>query len=106
MNLTDDQLDRATGVLLATAAGDALGAGYEFTYPTAATTIDMVGGGPFGWAPGEWTDDTSMAIAIALAADETGDLTGVSWRGTTRARRTSATRRRRCSPTAPRPAPR
>ncbi|CAM2940804.1 ADP-ribosylglycohydrolase family protein [Skermania piniformis] len=78
MNLTDDQLDRATGVLLATAAGDALGAGYEFTYPTAATTIDMVGGGPFGWAPGEWTDDTSMAIAIALAADETGDLTGTA----------------------------
>ena len=26
-------LDRAVGALLATAAGDALGAGYEFTYP-------------------------------------------------------------------------
>jgi len=33
MRLTGDQLERAAGVLLATAAGDALGAGYEFTYP-------------------------------------------------------------------------
>jgi ADP-ribosylglycohydrolase len=24
----------------------------------------MIGGGGFGWAPGEWTDDTQMAIAI------------------------------------------
>ena len=30
MDLTTVQLDRARGVLLATAAGDALGAGYEF----------------------------------------------------------------------------
>lgn len=57
--------DRAAGVLLATAAGDALGAGYEFTYPTPEMTIDMIGGGPFGFEPGEWTDDTSMAIAVA-----------------------------------------
>ena len=49
--------DRAAGVLLATAAGDALGAGYEFTYPDDAA-IGMIGGGSFDWAPGEWTDDT------------------------------------------------
>jgi hypothetical protein len=30
MKLTPAQLDRACGVLLATAAGDALGAAYEF----------------------------------------------------------------------------
>ncbi len=25
----------------------------------------MTGGGPFGLAPGQWTDDTSMALALA-----------------------------------------
>ncbi|MBF6439164.1 ADP-ribosylglycohydrolase family protein [Nocardia cyriacigeorgica] len=69
MTLDDAQLDRAAGALLGSAAGDALGAGYEFTYPSADQVIDMVGGGMFGWAPGQWTDDTSMAVAIALAAD-------------------------------------
>lgn len=64
MELNAEHSDRAAGVLLGTAAGDALGAGYEFTYPNAATTIDMIGGGPFKWAPGQWTDDTSMALAI------------------------------------------
>ena len=60
--------DRIAGVLVGTAAGDALGAGYEFTTPGPDVTIDMIGGGPFDWAPGEWTDDTSMALAVALAA--------------------------------------
>lgn len=68
MNLSNEQIDRAAGVLLGTAAGDALGAGYEFTHPSADTVVDMIGGGPFDWAPGEWTDDTSMAAAVALAA--------------------------------------
>ncbi|MEV0295034.1 ADP-ribosylglycohydrolase family protein [Nocardia sp. NPDC050710] len=66
--LDDGQLDRAAGVLIGTAAGDALGAGYEFTHPAADREIDMIGGGPCRWAPGEWTDDTSMAVAIAQAA--------------------------------------
>jgi ADP-ribosylglycohydrolase len=64
MILDNQQLDRALGVLLGTAAGDALGAGYEFTQPAAHTEIRMKGGGPFDWAPGEWTDDTSMAICV------------------------------------------
>ena len=34
----------------------------------------MVGGGAFGWEPGEWTDDTSMAIAIAEVAAKGADL--------------------------------
>lgn len=34
----------------------------------------MVGGGSFGWEPGEWTDDTSMAIAIAEVAVTGADL--------------------------------
>lgn len=64
-HLTEAQRDRAAGVLAGTAAGDALGAGYEFTYPTADTPIFMKGGGTFDWAPGEWTDDTSMALCVA-----------------------------------------
>src|SRR5680860_509542 len=74
MRLTENQCDRAAGVLLATAAGDALGAGYEFTTPAAETVIDMVGGGAFNWAPGEWTDDTSMALAIAEIAATGADI--------------------------------
>ena len=69
MTLTTAQLDRAVGVLLGTAAGDALGAAYEFGPPRGAELeVAMVGGGAFGWEPGEWTDDTSMAIAIAEVA--------------------------------------
>ena len=76
--LTTDQVDRAEGVLLGTAAGDALGAGYEFGYPTADQEIAMIGGGPFDWAPGEWTDDTSMALCVAdaLAAGSDALATG------------------------------
>ncbi|WP_233266767.1 ADP-ribosylglycohydrolase family protein [Tomitella fengzijianii] len=60
--------DRARGALLGTAAGDALGAGYEFTHPGPDAPIVMKGGGPFGFEPGEWTDDTAMTAAIARAA--------------------------------------
>lgn len=57
--------DRAAGVVLASAAGDALGAGYEFGPALAADTpVAMNGGGSFGWAPGEWTDDTQLALAV------------------------------------------
>jgi len=67
--------DRAVGVLLGLAAGDALGAGYEFgeSLPD-DVPVGMIGGGPFGWAPGEWTDDTSMAMPIAQAAARGADL--------------------------------
>jgi ADP-ribosylglycohydrolase len=30
----------------------------------------MRGGGPFHWAPGEWTDDTSMAVPLLEAAEK------------------------------------
>jgi ADP-ribosylglycohydrolase len=67
MTLTPAQLDRAVGALLGTAAGDALGAPYEFGPPRGPDLdVAMTGGGP--WEPGEWTDDTSMAIAIAEVA--------------------------------------
>ncbi|HEY8719955.1 ADP-ribosylglycohydrolase family protein [Pengzhenrongella sp.] len=75
LELTGAQLDRVAGALLATSCGDALGAGYEFGPPLAERTeVAMVGGGGFGWAPGEWTDDTSMAVAIAEVAATGSDL--------------------------------
>lgn len=75
LGLTSNQSERAAGVLLATAAGDALGAGYEFGPPLPADqTVVMAGGGTFGWQPGEWTDDTAMAIAIAEVTADGADL--------------------------------
>jgi ADP-ribosylglycohydrolase len=75
MNLTTAQRDRACGVLLGVAAGDALGAGYEFGPPMAPDApVDMIGGGLGPFKPGEWTDDTSMAIAIAEIAATGADL--------------------------------
>jgi ADP-ribosyl-[dinitrogen reductase] hydrolase len=88
MRLTDQQLDRAIGAILATAVGDALGAPYEFKPPISLETpVEMKGGGAFGWAPGEWTDDTSMAIPIlqvlargqALADEATQDAIVSAW---------------------------
>jgi ADP-ribosyl-[dinitrogen reductase] hydrolase len=77
MTLTTAQLDRACGVLLGTAAGDALGAAYEFGPPRGPKLeVAMVGDGAFGWEPGEWTDDTSMAVAIAEVAATGADLRG------------------------------
>lgn len=75
VRLSTAQSDRAAGVLLAMAAGDALGAGYEFGPPLDADVpVVMAGGGSFRWEPGEWTDDTSMAIAIAEVSAEGQDL--------------------------------
>lgn len=75
MTLATARLDRACGVLLATAAGDALGAGYEFGPPLPADApVEMKGGGTFNFAPGEWTDDTSMALVIAETAASGADL--------------------------------
>lgn len=62
--------DRAAGVLMGMACGDALGAPFEFGPPLDANhPVGMVGGGSFGWAPGEWTDDTQMAVVILQAAE-------------------------------------
>jgi ADP-ribosylglycohydrolase len=57
---------RYRGALLGLAAGDALGTTLEFRPPgTFEPITDMVGGGPFGLEPGQWTDDTSMALCLA-----------------------------------------
>lgn len=57
--------DRFRGALLGLAVGDCLGVPLEFTQPGERTVNGMVGGGPFGLAVGEWTDDTSMALCLA-----------------------------------------
>ena len=63
-------------MLLASAAGDALGVPYEFSTPPApASRLAMTGGGLGNFAPGEWSDDTSMAVAIARVAAAGADLT-------------------------------
>ena len=68
MELITEQVDRACGVLIASAAGDALGAGYEFTPVAPDLEPAMIGGGLGNFAPGEWTDDTAQAVAIARVA--------------------------------------
>ncbi|KQT51293.1 ADP-ribosyl-(dinitrogen reductase) hydrolase [Methylobacterium sp. Leaf456] len=59
-------LDRARGALLGLAVGDALGTTLEFSARDSLPHhTEMTGGGPFGLIPGGWTDDTSMALALA-----------------------------------------
>lgn len=58
--------ERYRGSLLGLAAGDALGTSLEFSSPGSFEPItDIRGGGPFNLKPGEWTDDTSMALCLA-----------------------------------------
>ena len=58
--------DRALGALLGLAVGDAVGTTLEFCLRDAQPRLDdMVGGGPFDLPPGAWTDDTTLALALA-----------------------------------------
>ena len=58
--------DRCRGALIGLAIGDALGAAVEFKPPGTFTPVTGYrDGGPHRLAPGEWTDDTSMALALA-----------------------------------------
>jgi ADP-ribosylglycohydrolase len=74
--------DRKAGALLGLAVGDALGTTYEFDridqppYPALASgpATDVVGGGPFGLAAGQVTDDTQMAVCLARSLAECGRL--------------------------------
>jgi ADP-ribosyl-[dinitrogen reductase] hydrolase len=60
------ELDHYRGCLLGLAVGDAIGTTVEFqprgTFPAVTS---MVGGGVFNLKPGQWTDDTSMALCLA-----------------------------------------
>jgi ADP-ribosylglycohydrolase len=58
--------ERYRGAMLGLATGDAIGTALEFKPPgTFEPITDMVGGGPFRLEPGQWTDDTSMALCLA-----------------------------------------
>jgi ADP-ribosyl-[dinitrogen reductase] hydrolase len=69
--------NRAIAALLGLAVGDAVGTTLEFKardiYPA---LTDIIGGEPFGLKPGQWTDDTAMALALAhsLAHDPALDV--------------------------------
>jgi len=66
---------RVIGAVVGWAAGDALGAPFEFgpsgrfsrrfPRPACGSATEMVGGR--GWLPGEWTDDTQMGLLVAYS---------------------------------------
>ena len=69
------ELNRYLGSLQGLAVGDALGTTLEFAPPGSFVPItDMIGGGPFGLQPGDWTDDTSMALCLAESLVEKDDF--------------------------------
>lgn len=66
-------LDRCAGSLLGLACGDAVGAPVEFLPRRSfEPLVGMIGGGTFGLKPGQWTDDTSMALCLAESLLERG----------------------------------
>ncbi|MEU1542366.1 ADP-ribosylglycohydrolase family protein, partial [Actinacidiphila glaucinigra] len=76
-HLDAQTIDRAAGVLLGAAVGDALGVPYEFK----ATLREdqrprMIGGGLGPYEPGEYSDDTQMQVCVAQVAASGADLRG------------------------------
>ena len=68
-----ERQSRYREALLGLAAGDAVGTTVEFRPPGSfAPVTDMVGGGPFDLKPGQWTDDTAMALCLAESLVTTG----------------------------------
>ena len=65
--------NRKTGALIGLAIGDAVGATLEFQYRDMHPPVeDMVGGGVHDLKPGQWTDDTSMALCLGYSLQEKG----------------------------------
>lgn len=66
-------IDKLKGMMYGLAIGDALGAAVEFrekgTFPP---VTGYRGGGPHGIYAGAWTDDTSMALALADSIAQKG----------------------------------
>jgi len=79
-SLSQDRLkNRYRGCLLGLAVGDALGAPLEFLEREEieqrfGLLRDMVGGGWLDTEPGEWTDDTQMALALARSIVRVGEI--------------------------------
>src|SRR3954468_18140486 len=84
MQLRMHRSHRVAGALVGSAVGDALGAPFEFgpagrsstrfPSPARGANTEMCGGGSLGWAPGEFTDDTQMALLVATSLVECGGL--------------------------------
>jgi ADP-ribosyl-[dinitrogen reductase] hydrolase len=71
--IREEIVDRFYGSLIGLAVGDAMGAPLEFKSPGSFEPVsDMMGDGPHHLEPGEWTDDTSMALCLAESLIETG----------------------------------
>ena len=71
--IREEIIDRFYGSLIGLAVGDAMGAPLEFKSPGSFEPVnDMIGDGPHHLEPGEWTDDTSMALCLAESLIETG----------------------------------
>lgn len=67
------RIQRARGALLGLAIGDALGTTVEFEAKDSFEPLtDIVGGGPFRLRPGQFTDDTSMALCMGASLLECG----------------------------------
>jgi len=89
--MSDDQLERIAGGLLGVAAGDALGATVEFCSAERIRVeygvhCEVVGGGAFGWRPGQGTDDSDLTACVArgyAAGYELHDVAGrfLRWYG-------------------------
>ncbi len=73
MSIRPIPIDRAAGVLLGQACGDALGVPYEMGAPPVGEAA-MIGGGLGPYEPGEWSDDTQMTLCVARVAAEGRDL--------------------------------
>lgn len=70
--------ERFRGCLLGLATGDAVGTTVEFQpRGSFAPVKDMLGGGPFNLEPGQWTDDTSMALCLATSLLSVGEFDAV-----------------------------
>ncbi|NJR80360.1 ADP-ribosylglycohydrolase family protein [Sphingomonas corticis] len=74
-NASGSREDRAVGALLGLTVGDAVGTTLEFQPRDSYQPLtDMIGGGPFRLPVGVWTDDTSMALALADSLTAGGTL--------------------------------
>lgn len=72
MAVRPTEVDRAAGVLLGAACGDALGVPYGAGPPVGEAV--MKGGSDRG--PGEWTDDSQLSVCVAQVAADGADLAG------------------------------
>ena len=83
-NQNPTQEERAIGCLFGQVIGDALGTRYEFKsakkcQKRMAKDLDekkhlpILGGGPFGLKPGQFTDDTELAVAMIHSIFRCGD---------------------------------